>query len=65
MSIYLPMPAGRSLLFWYLHVPSIEKSLTDQLPVQKVLIVQQQDFIPLDQGNPTGFMKNFDPWSLS
>ena len=39
------------LCYDYAFMPIIEKSMTDQSPVQKVLIIQQQEF-----------MRSFDPW---
>lgn len=50
-SMYGKYPKSYFLCYDYAYMPLIESSLSDGKPVQKVLIVQQQDF-----------MRSFDPW---
>jgi hypothetical protein len=51
-SIYGSHPNTYFLSYDYAFMPIIEQSLTEKRPIEKVLIIQQQDY-----------MKNFDPWS--
>ena len=51
-SVYGTFPRTYFLCYDYAYMPLMERSLNEGVPVEKVMIVQQQ-----------AFMKSFDPWT--